>query len=69
MFDFNSLISVVVPFTPDLDPLFVGGFHVIVYEPVLSWGNLRVIEEVNDSNFEGELSFPKSVSQKCKLFC
>ena len=50
-----------VPVIPVLNPLFVGGYHLIVYAPTLSEGNLNVIEEVVDTILVGRLAFPGTV--------
>ena len=50
-----------VPFIPDLDPLLIGGFHVIVYEPVFSRDNLSVIDEDVDDILVGKFAFPGAV--------
>ena len=44
---------VVVPVIPVLDPLLVGGFQIIVYEPVLSGDKRNVTDEVVDEIFVG----------------
>ena len=47
-----------VPVTPVLDPLFVGGLHVIVYEPTLSTDKPNFIDEVVDDILIGGLDLP-----------
>ena len=44
---------VVVPVIPVLDPLLVGGFQIIVYEPGLSGDKRNVTDEVVDEIFVG----------------
>ena len=58
MFDIKPLIVVDVPVIFVSAPPFVGGFHMIVYEPVFSCEKLNVTDEVVDDSFVGELGFP-----------
>ena len=62
MFCVKLLIVVDIPFIPDLDPLFVGGFHVTVYEPVLSCEKRNVIDVVVDDILVGGFAFPGTIS-------
>ena len=58
VFDFKPLIVTDDPVIPVLDPPFVGGLHVIVYELPTSCGKCKVIDECVDDILDGGLVFP-----------
>ena len=58
MFDVKPSIAVDVLLITILVPLFVGGFHVIVYEAKMIWNKRNDIEEVVDDIFVVEFVLP-----------
>ena len=58
MFDFKPLIVADDPVIPVLDPPFVGGFHLIVYELPTNCGKCKVIDELVDDILDGGFAFP-----------
>ena len=52
---------------PVLDPLFVGGFHVIVYEPMLIGDNLNVTDEIVDDTIVGVFVFSETASTTMQI--
>ena len=63
MFDDKPLMVVDVPVTPELDPLFVGEYQLIVYEPMLSCASRNVIDEVVDKILVGGIVLPGTERQ------
>ena len=67
MLDVKPLIVVDVSFISNLDPLFVGGFHAIVQEPVFGCRTLSDIDEVVADILVGEFAFPGTVYQTLSI--
>ena len=65
MLDAKPSIFVDVPVIPIIDPLFAGGFQVIVYEPALSRKSPKVIDEVVDNILVGKVAFSGTAIKQC----
>ena len=68
MFDVKPLIVVAVLVTPNVRPLFVGGFHVITYKLVVNCGIFSVTDEDVDDIIIGEIALAKTVSNLCQWY-
>ena len=64
MLDIKPLIVVDVSSVIVLDPLFVGGYHVIVYE-LAGFKKRNVTDEFVDDIFAGGFAFPGTATQSC----